>query len=103
MDQVSIRRIAGLQKVELSGEVEKTNHLDSLEGCNQVLKIFATDSKFLGNALFLFRSHQLFGSEGTRMNEEYRWVFDLVLDHPTRTRVAVIDWNNTITKEGLCY
>lgn len=100
MDRVSIRRIAGLQKVELSGEVEKTNHLDSLEGCNQVLKIFATDSKFKGNALFLFRANQLFGPEANKLNEEYRWVFDLLLDHPTRTRVAVVDWHNSVTTEG---
>jgi hypothetical protein len=99
-DCVSIRRVLGFDKTELTGQIENANTLDLAEGCNTILKIFATGSEFRGKALFLFRSDQLLGATAQNFAETFRWVFDLVSDHPTRTKIAVVDWHNSISKEG---
>jgi hypothetical protein len=101
--RASIHRIINLEKSDPTGEVENAKDLELAECCNSVLKIFASDSKYLGKALFIFRAGQLFGASARSFTDEYRWVFDLLLDHPTKIMVAVVDWSSSITKEGnLC-
>jgi hypothetical protein len=94
--QASIRRASNRERSDPSGRIENAKNLGLAECCNAVLKIFASDSKYLGNALLVFRAGQLFGESA----QEFRWVADLLLDHPTRIRIAVVDWNSTIAKEG---